>query len=228
MPADLERWRNAPVEKLISYIEGTPARDVEGVRRRLDGAVVAIGVPLTTSERATIDRFHRRFIAEGLSLRFQSTGRPPQDYNPSYRDLLADRDASGRQGNYLASEEAFQFVKGLQQRDLVIPVTGNLSGPNALIAVGKAIAARQERLSAFYVSNVEFYLFGEGTFARFAANLGHIPRAPNSVLIRSIFGRYASNGRPGDASTSRAQKVDDLLREHGAGRIRQYADVAYR
>jgi hypothetical protein len=94
--------------------------------------------------------------------------------------------------------------------------------------VGKAIAARQERLSAFYVSNVEFYLFGEGTFARFAANLGHIPRAPNSVLIRSIFGRYASNGRPGDASTSRVQKVDDLLREHGAGRIRQYADVAYR
>jgi hypothetical protein len=198
------------------------------VRRRLDGAVVAIGVPLTTSERATIDRFHRRFIADGLSLRFQSTGRPPQDYNPSYRDLLADRDAAGRQGNYLASEEAFQFVKGLQQRDLVIPVTGNLSGPNALIAVGKAIAARHERLSAFYVSNVEFYLFGEGTFARFAANLGHIPRAPNSVLIRSVFGRYASNGRPGDASTSRVQKVDDLLREHGAGRIRQYADVAYR
>jgi hypothetical protein len=228
VPTDIERWRTAPVERLISYVDGTPARDVDAMRRRIDTTVAAIGVPLTAAERATIDRFHRRFIADGLSLRFQSTGRPPQDYNPNYRDLLIDRDGSGRQGNYLASEDAFQFVKALQQKDLVIPVTGDLSGPNALIRVGKAIAARQERLSAFYVSNVEFYLFSEGTFLRFAENLGHIPRAPNSVVIRSIFGRYASGGRPGDASASRLQKIDELLREHTAGRIRQYGDLVYR
>ena len=228
VPGDIERWRTAPVEKLVSYIDGTPARDVDALRRRFDAAVTAIGAPSMPGDRSTIDRFHRRFIADGLSLRFQSAGRPPQDYNPNYRDLLVDRDGSGRQGNYLASEDAFQFVKALQQKDLVIPVTGNLAGPNAIVAVGKAIAARQERLSAFYVSNVEFYLFSEGSFQHFAENLGHIPRAPNSVVIRSIFGRYASSGRPGDASASRLQKIDELLREHAAGRIRQYGDVAYR
>jgi len=228
VPGDIERWRTAPVEKLVSYIDGTPARDVDALRRRFDAAVTAIGAPSMPGDRATIDRFHRRFIADGLSLRFQSAGRPPQDYNPNYRDLLVDRDGSGRQGNYLASEDAFQFVKALQQKDLVIPVTGNLAGPNAVVAVGKAIAARQERLSAFYVSNVEFYLFSEGSFQHFAENLGHIPRSPNSVVIRSIFGRYASGSRPGDASASRLQKIDELLREHAAGRIRQYGDVAYR
>ena len=36
----------------------------------------------------TIDRFHRRFIEEGLSLRFQSTGGRRSSYYPTYRQLL--------------------------------------------------------------------------------------------------------------------------------------------
>ena len=228
LPADIDAWRGATIERLVAYIDSTPPRNIDVLRATLDHAVVAVGVPLSAADRAIIDRFHRRFIADGLSLRFQSTGRPPQDYNPAYRDLLTDRDGAGRQGNYLASEDAFQFVKGLQGQDLVIPVTGDLSGPSALVAIGKAIAARQERLSAFYVSNVEFYLFSAGSYARFASNLAHVPHGPTSVLIRSIFGRYSVATRPGDASASRLQNVDELLREYSAGRIRQYADVAYR
>ena len=71
---------------------------------------------------------------------------------------MRDTDGSGRQGNYLASEGAFQFVKGLQARDLIIPVVGDLSGPSAVTAIGRALSARRERLSAFYVSNVELSL----------------------------------------------------------------------
>ena len=119
-------------------------------------------------------------------------------------------------------------MKALEGRDLVIPVVGDLSGPSALATIGAALAARHERLSAFYVSNVEFYLFGNGSFPRFAANLGRIPHLPNSVVIRSIFGRYAAPSRPGDASASRLQTVDDLLREYAAGRIKDYGDIASR
>ena len=176
-------------------------------------------------DRATIARFHGRFVAEGLSLRFQSTGRPPQSYNPTYRDLLRETDAAGRQANYLASEASFQFLKDLQARDLVIPVTGDLSGPSAIAAVGRLIAARGERLSAFYVSNVEFYLFGAGTFARFAGNLERLPRTPNTVIIRSVFGRFAARARSGDASSQHLQPVAELLRDHAAGRIRGYDDI---
>ena len=111
----------------------------------------------------------------------------------------------------------------------MIPVVGDLSGPSAVAAIGRALEARRERLSAFYVSNVEFYLFGDGTFPRFAANLGKIPHAPNSVVIRSIFGgRFGGPSRPGDASVNRLQGIDELLREYAAGRVRQYADIAQR
>ena len=228
VPGDIDAWRAAPVDRLIAYVDGTPSAPaaVDPLRKRMAEAIAHTGVPLSTEDRATIDRFHRRFIADGLSLRFESTGRPPQSYNPTYRDLLRDTDESGRQASFLASEDAFQFVKELEARDLVIPVVGNLAGPSAVAAIGRALAARQERVSAFYVSNVEFYLFGDGSFARFAANLGRLPHMPNGVLIRSIFGRYTvSPARPGDASVSRVQAIDELLRDHAAGRIRQYVDI---
>ena len=220
-PAALDGWRTAPIDRLITYIDNTAASP-----KRVPEAVARIGVPLSAEDRATIDRFHDRFMAEGLSLRFQSTGRPPQAYNPTLRDLLRETDPSGRQANYLASEDAFQFVKDLQGRDLVIPVTGDLSGPSALTAIGRFIAGRGERLSAFYVSNVEFYLFGAGTFPRFAANLERLPRTPNTVLIRSVFGRFAAPGRSADASSQHVQPVADLLRDYAAGRIRSYGDIA--
>jgi hypothetical protein len=228
VPADIDAWRGAPVDRLTAYIDGTPAAPaaLTALRKRMDEAIARTGVPLSTEDRATIDRFHRRFITDGLSLRFESTGRPPQSYNPTYRDLLRETDESGRQASFLATEEAFQFVKGLEARDLVIPVVGDLAGPSAVAAIGRALAARQERVSAYYVSNVEFYLFGDGSFARFAANLGRLPHMPNGVLIRSIFGRYTvSPARPGDASVSRLQGIDELLRDHAAGRIRQYIDI---
>ena len=221
VPADLDTWRAAPIDRLITYIDSTGTAP-----RRVDDAIARIGVPLSAEDRATIERFHARFVADGLSLRFQSTGRPPQSYNPALRDLLRETDAEGRQANYLAVEDAFQFVKDLQARDLVIPVTGDLSGPSAVAAVGRLLASRGERLSAFYVSNVEFYLFGDGTFPRFAGTLERLPRTANSVLIRSLFGRYASRARPGDASSSHLQTVDELLRDYAAGRVRSYSDIA--
>lgn len=220
VPGSLDTWRKAPIDRLIAYVDNTAAAP-----RRVDEAIAKIGVPLSAEDRATIGRFHSRFIADGLSLRFQSTGRPPQAYNPTFRDLLRETDESGRPANYLASEEAFQFVKDLQARDLVLPVTGDLSGPSALTAIGRLIALRGERLSAFYVSNVEFYLFSAGTFSRFAANLERLPRTPGSVLIRSVFGRFSAPARSGDASSQHVQPVAELLRDHAAGRLRSYSDL---
>lgn len=231
VPTDIEAWRNAPIDRLIAHVDsaGAVPAAVDRLRKGLDQAVAGMGVPLSAEDRATIDRFHRRFIADGLSLMFESTGRAPQSYYPTLRDLLRETDESERQASYLASEEAFQFVKGLEARDLVIPVVGDLAGPTTVAAIGRALDARRERLSAFYVSNVEFYLFRGGTFPNFAANLGKLPHAPNSVVIRSIFGgRSGGPSRPGDASVNRLQAVAELLREFAAGRVGQYGDIARR
>jgi hypothetical protein len=229
VPADDGRWRSAPIERLAEYVDRTPAAGVDQLRARVDRTIAGFGVPLSAEDRRTIDRFHRGFISAGLELRFQSAGQPPRSYYPTYRDLLLDKDSTGRQANLLAAEDAFQFVRSLQSHDLVIPVVGDIAGSGALAAVGRLVAEKHERLSAFYTSNVEFYLFRSGTFPRFVSNLSAIPRSDRTVIIRSIFNRYAFEGmRPNDNSASQLHRVDDLLAASAAGRIRGYADLVGR
>src|SRR5262245_16631323 len=201
VPANLDPWRAAPIERLVAHVEGAPldAKAIAALRARVDEAIAKIGVALSSEDRATIDRFHRRFMEAGPGLRFQSLGRPPQTHYPTYRDLLLERTPSGEPGSYLASEDAFLFVKDLQRRDLVLPVVGDLSGPGAMTAISKLLNARNQRVSAIYTSNVEFYLFNDGRFATFVTNLGRMPRAANGVIIRSFFQRYAW---PGGVSAS--------------------------
>ena len=224
VPADLERWRDAPLDRVVSHVESAAldARAISVVRTRVDDAITRTGVPLSREDLSTIERFHRRFVEAGVGLRFQSTGRPPQSHYPTYRDLLLATDTLGERSNYLASEESFQFVKTLQQRDLVIPVVGDLSGPRALAAIGALLVQRGQRLSALYASNVEFYLFGDARFDRFVANLGRIPRADHGVVIRSVFGRYAQSG---GGSSSHLQSANELVEGFAKGRFHYYGEL---
>jgi hypothetical protein len=225
-PPAIAGWRLAPIERLVAHFDKVAnAPDLSTLKRRVEAAIAKQGVPLSKADLATIARFHDRFISEGLELRFSSTGRPPRAHYPTYRDLLLETDADGRQANYLASEESFQFVRSLQQRDLIIPVVGDLSGPSALSAIGRLLASRKEPLSVFYTSNVEFYLFGQGVFPRFVANLHHLPRTDRSVIVRSVFGRYIAGARPGDGSTSHLHPVGNLVTGFSDGRFRSYGQL---
>ena len=212
IPPDDVQWRAATIDRVVKYVEGARPADAHALSEKIDRALRDTGVPLSDEDLRKIAGFHGRFIGAGLSLQFQSTGRPPQWNYPTYRDMLVDTDPEGKQSNFLASEDAFQFVKGLESRDLVIPVVGDLAGPSALAGIGKLLGARRETLSAFYASNVEFYLQREGTFPRFVANLRQIPRAPHAVIIRSNFRRaYSSGRRPKDDSESELQSIDELI-----------------
>jgi hypothetical protein len=203
---------NAPIDELVKRIDQATPRpeSVDALRARLDRIVAGFGVPLSRAEQATIDRFHRAFVAEGLDLVFESHGRPRRSpaYGspyPTFRELLLAADKRGRQANYLAAEEDFQFVKTLHANDAIIPVVGDVAGPTALKAIGAALAERRERVSAFYISNVEFYLYRDGRFGRFIENLSHLPHDNRSVMIRSVFG--------GGSSLSLVQSIDDTLAE---------------
>ena len=66
----------------------------------------------------------------------------------------------------------FNSSRGLHKRDAIVPVVGDFGGPRALAAIGTLACQRGQRLSAFYASNVEFYLFSDDRFDRFVANLG--------------------------------------------------------
>ena len=139
IPPKLADWRRADLDAIIDHVAGPrlPEAAITELRERVDARIESFGLSLSEADLATIDRFHRRFISAGLALKFQTTGRQPQSYYPTYRDLLIETDRQLQRRNYLASEDDFQFVRSLQQRDLVVPVVGDLAGPSALAAIGR-------------------------------------------------------------------------------------------
>ncbi len=135
----------------------------------------------------------------------------------------------GRQSNYLASEEAFRFVKSLQERNRIIPVVGDLGGRQALRAIGEEIERRGLAVAAFYTSNVEFYLVRDRTFHTYALNVRSLPRDEKSVIIRAYFGRNFGFVHPqavaGYYSVQLLQPLGEFVREFEAGNYRNYLDI---
>jgi hypothetical protein len=188
-PADAAPWRARSIDQIVTYVSQAPAQpaSVAELRERITRRLRTFGVPLSAGDLQTIARFHGRFIEDGLDLRFQSTGRAPQSYYPTLRDLVLGTDAQGARASYLADEDAFQFLRAMQARDAVIPAVGDLSGAAAMTAIARFLRAERLSVSAFYTSNVEFYLDRSGTYARFVENVRRMPWAENGVIIRSRF-----------------------------------------
>ncbi len=227
-PDRLDTWRDANIEKIAIYFdEAKPmaAPALAASVAHLHELIRKTGMTLSDRDIATIDRFHGQFIRAGLRLQFQSTGRAAREYYPTYRDLLLETDRRGRQLCYLASEDDFQFVKGLEARDQIVPVVGNLAGPHALAAIGQEVARRGEKVSAFYISNIENYLFRDGSFQRYMDNVKKLPRTDKSVVIRSIFGGYSlPESVPGYYSTQAVQTINELV-ANCPTRCRGYYDL---
>jgi hypothetical protein len=221
-----QEWAQADIRRLVSYIDGNEAAPltIDALRGRVDGVIRTFGVSLSADDYGTIDRFHRRFISEGLALAFETSRPVPAGYYPTYRELLLETDRKGRQWNFLAGESDFQFVRSLEQRDLVVPVVGDVAGPTAMTGIAHLLDARGDRLSAFYVSNVEYYL--NGRMKAFVDNLARLPRNDRSVLIRSVFGGFIlPQSVRGFSSTSLIQSIDQMLNYWAIGRYRSYNDL---
>jgi hypothetical protein len=225
-PVSSDGWAARSVQEVVTAVDRAAPQGADRIAalgKRVTATIEAFGLPLSAEDHRTIARFHRRFIDDGLSLQFNSTGRAPQFDYPTYRDLLMEVDRAGARRSFMASEADYQFVRSLQARDLIVPIVGDLAGPQALAAVGRFLADRKEQLSAFYVSNIEFYLFRQGSFPRFVTNLSKIPRRDGSLIIRSAF-----NGAPtvpGYNSASMTQSIQTLVDGYAAGRFRQYWDL---
>ena len=217
------------LDEIVNYIDrAPPLRQVElrALRGRLTTVVGSFGVSLSDADRETVDRFHMRFVAEGLRLQFNSFGRQPQYGYPTLRELLLETDRQGVRRGYLASEDDFQFVKRLHAEHRIVPVVGDLSGSSALAAIARFLTREKLQVAAFYTSNVEFYLVRDGRFADFMTNLQRLPRLPGAVIVRSVFRPGVSTPRvPGYNSVSLTQPIDALVEGYASGRFRQYWEL---
>lgn len=229
-------WNEAGIDGILAWVaaapggEGTPEAD--SARARVAARVETFGLDLSDDDRDTIRRFHDEFVRRGLELRFTTLGQTPLPFYPTFGELLAARDLAGEAGSYLASRSDFLYLKALQEANRVIPVVGDLAGPRALAAVGEEVRKRNLVVRAFYVSNVEFYLAGDGTFARFAETVAALPMDEFSVIIRSVFPqglvRRHPQAQPGDYSTQVLVRMTDVREAVQAGGYGSYWDVVTR
>ncbi len=215
VPRELGAWRHRDLELILNYLEATTPDSALHDRQheRLMHRVIGYGVPLTPLDRATLRRFHDEFAYQGLALTFTSRGRMSRRNYPTVRELYLQTTLEGDTAGYLATDARWRFVRDLQRRHRVVPVVGDLAGPRAVRNIAAHLAETRRSVSVFYVSNVEMYLFQNGVFPAFVANVRALPAGPSSVLIRSWFGRGAllPTSVPGHLATQLLQTFPRFL-----------------
>jgi len=187
------------------------------------------GFPMSAEDLDQLESIYFAFFWEGPGLRY-STGpafgraRGWGNSFPTYQDLMMLTDWQGQARSYLATEANFSFLKGLQERNLIVPVVGNFAGSKALRGVGRYIRQHGATVSAFYVSNVEQYLFQDGLFEHFARNVADLPVDESSTFIRSVSSRFGyTGGMLGpDGRASALDPIKAFVRDAAAERITSY------
>ncbi len=231
-PAGTDQWNERGVDALVALMDSTlvTERSAAAARMAVLTEVRASGVTLSADDLATIERFHGTFISSGLGLQFTTTGRAPQPYYPTLRQLLVERDLEGRRASYLANESDFQFVKSLQRQHRIIPVVGDLAGPHALASIGRLVAQRGEVVSALYASNAEDYLLRDGSFPAYARSVAALPHNTKSVMIRSYFGGNSAHPESvaGYYSTQLLQTMDAFTDDVRRDNIVSYRQLVQR
>jgi hypothetical protein len=233
-PADPDAMQEAGMEELLEFVRNAPggAGTPQGAAalERIRLTVQRFGLALTTADLETLHRFHETFMVEGPELRFTSFGRPARSFYPTFAELMTERDLEGEAGGYLARRDDFLFLKAMQEANRVIPVVGDLAGPSALRDVGEEVRRRGLTVRAFYTSNVEYFLWGSGTFDTFSATVAGLPMDRRSVLIRSVFPNAAAHPHavPGYYSTQSVVPLEDLRRVVRGRGYRSYQDLVER
>jgi hypothetical protein len=153
------------------------------------------------------------------------------DKNLSYAQLMAATDLEGRSQSYLASEENFRTVQRLQSRNLIVPLVGDFAGDKAIASVARYLKEHDAVVNAFYVSNVERYLFEQGDHGKpFYANVAMLPLHRSSTFIRSVtvdISRRLGIPLPDGPASWRSFlfSIDDCLKAVADGRIQAYRDL---
>jgi len=189
---------------------------------------VKLGFPLDEEQRTTIESIYRSFFAGQTALRFNSHGRAPMPHHPTYGSLLKATTPSGEDASFLARPEDYRYVRSLAVAGRLIPVVGDFSGEHALGSIAEFMAERELTLSAFYLSNVEFYLIRAGSYHRFVENVRALPRDESSQLIRAYFsyGYPHPLALPGHRSTLVRQRANRFLELYDRGLYRDYWEVS--
>jgi hypothetical protein len=142
---------------------------------------------LTPGDSAAIEHLFEVFYDGGPDIDYAyRLGRRGFSTYPSYGTIQTQTNADNVPMAFLSSEENYQAVRAMHQANLIVPVVGDFAGPKAIRGVGEYLRQRSLKVSAFYLSNVEQYLFQNGVADKFYENVATLPLDSSSTFIRSV------------------------------------------
>jgi hypothetical protein len=222
------------IDDLVAYLLGIPADDkayaenLAAIRKTIQQD---FKFPLSREDQESLEYVYRSFRLQGFNIGFDVNGMFGRRFGhlPNLKELLVQKDLNGKQGNFLASADDYDFVRGMQRKNLIIPVVGDFGGEKALAAVGGYLKKHGYVVTVFYASNVEIVLFQYGSsdvFSSFVRNIKKLPINDRSVLIRSTFWFYRHPAQlPGYQLCTSLQNISSFLTEFDDGRYRDYRDL---
>ena len=170
------------------------------------------GFTFTADESAKLKAVFNAFYYYGPAI--ATRGTVQYGRGGDFTDLTGyATDASGQPRSFLSSEDNYRYVKSLHEKNLIVPITGDFGGPKAIRAIGAYLAGHAGTVSAFYVSNVEQYLFNDGKLRTFFDNVATLPVDSMSVFIRPY------SMRRGAGLTQSLCPIAAFIRAANAGRI---------
>jgi hypothetical protein len=189
------------------------------------------GFSLSDADEQSIRTVYKAFFDAGpqITYSFSSFG-GGRGRMPTYEDLMMTEDGEGVNRTYLSNEENFQALKALQANNLIVPLVGDFAGEKAIRTVGRYLKQHEATVTAFYLSNVEQYLFQDpDNWKRFYTNVGELPLDSSSMFIRSYFSGNGMGYFNGGYSFMRSQNLlcsmVETLKAFRAGKVSSYADV---
>ena len=179
------------------------------------------------NEQQQLRGVYNAFYFYGPSI---TTRGPPSGRGGDFMTLTAfSEDSTGLPQSFLGTEGDYRYVKSLHERNLIIPVSGDFAGPKALRAIGSYLQEHGGVVRAFYVSNVEQYLFSDGVHKEFYANAATLPVDARSIFIRPYslrrWGRGPYSAWPDTGETRSLCPIAGFLKAAGEGRVNSNADA---
>jgi hypothetical protein len=174
-----------------------------------------------------IEYVYRVFVDAGPDLDYTVGGFGGGDGSPSYEQLMTATDKAGHNWSYLASEANYRNLREMELKNLIVPLVGDFAGEKAIRAVAQYLTDHDAKVSVFYLSNVEQYLFQEpGQWRRFWENVSTLPLDSSSTFIRTVnAGSYGRIGGYGMRFQSLLAPMAETVRAFGQGHLRYYNDV---
>ncbi|MCH8285062.1 hypothetical protein IIB79_00865 [candidate division KSB1 bacterium] len=174
---------------------------------------------LSESEQSAISYVLNSFRLYGLGITYNGYRR---SWYPTWGQLLK-MSHNGEQLNPFNSMDDYRYLRKMYVENRIIPVTGNFAGSKTLRGISEYMREHNLTVTAYYVSNVEQYLFRNlNDWANWVRNVKILPLDDKSVFIRWIY----EQGYSGYHET-KLQWMNTFIKNYNEGRYYSYNDVKH-